>query len=109
MRGSLLPNLNMLDRVSSLNNFDPLLPRYHRDYLALIEAAGSEAGPLLRAAGVSQVFGETLVGAGRVRPRSSSRRNRRLVPGWPLRLSGTRATMRSLLRCAIRRGTRTNA
>lgn len=61
VRGSLLPNLNMLDRVSSLNNFDPLLPRYHRDYLALIEAAGSEAGPLLRAAGVSQVFGETLV------------------------------------------------
>ena len=62
VRGSLLPNLNMLDRVSALNNFDPLLPRYHREYIELIEAAGPAADALLRAAGVSQVFGE-------VRPR----------------------------------------
>lgn len=59
VRGSLLPNLNMLDRVASLNNFDPLLPDCHRQYIDLIEAAGREAGPLLQAAGVSQVFGET--------------------------------------------------
>lgn len=58
VRGSLLPNLNMLDRVASLNNFDPLLPRYHREYIDLIEAAGADSAALLRAAGVSQVFGE---------------------------------------------------
>lgn len=58
VRGSLLPNLNMLDRVASLNNFDPLLPRYHREYIDLIETAGPDSGALLRAAGVSQVFGE---------------------------------------------------
>jgi len=59
VRGSLLPNLNMLDRVASLNNFDPLVPRYHAAYVALIEDAGARAGALLRAAGVGQVFGET--------------------------------------------------
>jgi len=61
VRGSLLPNLNMLDHVASFNNFDPLLPDHHRAYLALIEEAGADADALLRAAGVSQVFGETPV------------------------------------------------
>jgi hypothetical protein len=59
VRTSLLPNLNMLDRVPALNNFDPLLPEYHRRYIALIEALGSRSGALLRAAGVSQVYGLT--------------------------------------------------
>ncbi|NLX11036.1 MAG: YfhO family protein [Chloroflexi bacterium] len=59
VRGSLLPNLNMLDRVPLLNNFDPLVPRHHREYIDLIEELGPDAGPLLRAAGVSQVYGET--------------------------------------------------
>lgn len=58
-RTSLLPNLNMLDRVPSLNNFDPLVPDYHRRYVELIETLGSDATPLLRAAGVSQVYGTT--------------------------------------------------
>jgi hypothetical protein len=59
VRTSLLPNLNMLDHVLSLNNFDPLLPRYYRRYIELIEQLGVKAGLLLRAAGVSQVYGTT--------------------------------------------------
>jgi hypothetical protein len=58
VRASLLPNLNMLDRVPALNNFDPLLPDYHARYIDLIEQAGRDAGDLLLAASVSQVYGE---------------------------------------------------
>jgi hypothetical protein len=59
VRASLLPNLNMLDGVLSLNNFDPLLPRYHGEYIDLIEEQGTRSAALLRAAGVSQVYGAT--------------------------------------------------
>ncbi len=57
VRASRLPNLNMLDGIATLNNFDPLLPDHHRRYLDLIEDLGPDAGALLRASGVTQVLG----------------------------------------------------
>nr|MBP8974616.1 hypothetical protein [Anaerolineae bacterium] len=57
LRASLLPNLNLLDRVPSLDNNDPLLPDVHRRYVALVEELGAGAGALLRAAGVTRAFG----------------------------------------------------
>jgi hypothetical protein len=60
VRTSLLPNINMLDRVPLLNNFDPLQVGVHRQYIDLIEEAGPEAGSLLRAAGVTQTYGTIL-------------------------------------------------
>ncbi|MCZ7540480.1 MAG: YfhO family protein [Anaerolineae bacterium] len=59
LRASLLPNLNLLDRVPSLDNNDPLLPAVHRRYVALVEELGAGAGALLRAAGVTRAFGVT--------------------------------------------------
>ena len=58
VRTSLLPNLNMLDRIGVFNNFDPLQPSVHRQYVELIEAAGEDGDALLRGAGISQVVGE---------------------------------------------------
>jgi hypothetical protein len=58
VRASRLPNINMLDRVPSLNNNDPLLPSHHSQYIDLIEELGEDAGNLLRAAGVTQVYGQ---------------------------------------------------
>ncbi|MBN1564730.1 MAG: YfhO family protein [Anaerolineae bacterium] len=57
VRDSRLPNINMLDRVPSLNNNDPLLPQYHSAYIDLIEELGAESGALLRAAGVTHTYG----------------------------------------------------
>ncbi|MBN1284237.1 MAG: YfhO family protein [Anaerolineae bacterium] len=58
VRRSMLPNMNMLDGVAYLNNFDPMQPGDHVRYLELIEEAGpAKAGPLLHAAGVSVVYG----------------------------------------------------
>jgi len=57
LRASLLPNLNLLDRVPSLDNNDPLLPDVHRRYGTLVEELGAGAGALLRAAGVTRAFG----------------------------------------------------
>jgi hypothetical protein len=57
VRASLLPDINMLNRVPSLNNNDPLLPSYHSEYVDLIEQLGEKAGALLQAAGVSQAYG----------------------------------------------------
>jgi len=57
VRTSLLPNLTMLDGVATLNNNDPLLPGSFSRYIALIEERGPAAGSLLRAGGVSQVYG----------------------------------------------------
>ncbi|MGQ9850533.1 MAG: hypothetical protein ACUVSU_10850 [Aggregatilineaceae bacterium] len=57
LRASLLPNINMLDRVPSLDNNDPLLPDWYSRYTALIEELGSQAGALLQAAGVTRAFG----------------------------------------------------
>ncbi len=59
LRASLLPNLNLLDRVPSLDNNDPLLPDAHRRYVALVEELGTGAGALLHAAGVTRAFGVT--------------------------------------------------
>lgn len=58
VRTSLIPNLNILDEVSLLNSFDPLQPDVYVTYIGLIEDAETQAGPLLRAAGVSMVYGE---------------------------------------------------
>lgn len=57
LRGSLLPNITLLDRIPALSNNDPLLPGYHSAYLDLIEDLGQGSGALLRAAGVGQVLG----------------------------------------------------
>jgi hypothetical protein len=57
VRASRLPNINMLDRVPSLNNNDPMLPSYHSQYIDLIEELGENATNLLQAAGVTQVYG----------------------------------------------------
>ncbi len=59
LRASLLPNLNLLDRVPALDNNDPLVPEVHRRYVALVEELGAGAGALLRAAGVTRAFGVT--------------------------------------------------
>jgi RNA polymerase sigma-70 factor (ECF subfamily) len=48
VRTSLLPNLNMLDHVLSFNNFDPLLPRYHRRSIELIEQLGEQVEEIER-------------------------------------------------------------
>lgn len=58
IRTSLLPNLNILDRISIFNNFDPLQPSVHRQYVELIEAAGEDATKLLRAAAIGEVYGK---------------------------------------------------
>jgi hypothetical protein len=39
VRASLLPNLNILDGISSANNFDPLLPRRYTEWVAAMETA----------------------------------------------------------------------
>lgn len=57
-RASGLPNLNLLDRRSLLNNFDPLLIDHYSAYVSLIEAS-DQPGGLLRAAAVDGVFDET--------------------------------------------------
>lgn len=62
LRGSLLPNLTLLDRIPALSNNDPLLPGCHSAYLDLIEDLGSQSGALLRAAGVGQVIGAVPTG-----------------------------------------------
>jgi hypothetical protein len=54
-RRTQLPNLNLLDRVTLLNNFDPLLVGYHTQYIDLIEAHWP-ASSLLKAAGVSHIY-----------------------------------------------------
>jgi hypothetical protein len=57
LHASRLPNINMLDRVPSLNNNDPLLPQYHSQYIDLIEELGAKCGTLLRAGGVTHTYG----------------------------------------------------
>lgn len=54
-RASGLPNLNLIDRRSLLNDFDPLLPGHHAAYVDLIEASAQPAA-LLQAAGVDGVY-----------------------------------------------------
>jgi hypothetical protein len=57
LHASRLPNINMLDRVPSVNNNDPLLPQYHSQYIDLIEELGAKCGTLLRAGGVTHTYG----------------------------------------------------
>ena len=54
VRTSELPNLNIVDRVPLLNNFEPLLIGHFSEYLDLIEASQSKA--LLQAAGVGATY-----------------------------------------------------
>jgi hypothetical protein len=57
IRTSLLPNVNILDRISLFNNFDPLQPSVHRQFVELIESSGENATNLLRAASIGDVYG----------------------------------------------------
>jgi hypothetical protein len=59
VRTSLLPNLNMVDRVATFNNFDPLQPAPHRRYVELIEENSSNLARILGGAGIGEVYGET--------------------------------------------------
>ena len=53
LREVFLPNLNLLDGIPSLNNFDPLLPGRYVRWIALVEAAAPQVRlELLRQAGV---------------------------------------------------------
>ncbi|MDZ4765745.1 MAG: YfhO family protein [Chloroflexota bacterium] len=54
-RQTQLPNLNLIDRVSLLNNFDPLLPDGLVDTILRIETSANPR-KLLRAAGVDRAF-----------------------------------------------------
>jgi hypothetical protein len=55
-RVSELPNLNLLDRVPLLNNFDPLLIGTFKRYVALIEMNPLQRDTLFRAAGVQTIY-----------------------------------------------------
>jgi hypothetical protein len=56
MRAALLPNLNMLDGISSVNNFDPLVPgRYARWIAALEDANPEKRSSLLDLMGVGSI------------------------------------------------------
>ncbi len=56
LRQSDLPNLNLIDGLPLLNNFDPLLVGHFADYHDLIEAYPDSAAALLQAAGVGAVY-----------------------------------------------------
>jgi hypothetical protein len=62
-RRSMLPNLNMIDRQLSWNNFDPLRPEGFEHYSRLLNTAitnldkAGNSSALLRAAGIGQVIG----------------------------------------------------
>lgn len=61
-RASLLPNMNLLDNAPVFNNFDPLLPGQHLDYLELLDASSTEG--LMHGAGIGAVW--TLDGENRL-------------------------------------------
>lgn len=50
-----LPNMNLIDRVPLLSNFDPLLPDHFVGYLDLIEANPQQNSGLLQAAAVGEI------------------------------------------------------
>jgi hypothetical protein len=50
-----LPNLNLIDRIMYLNNFDPLLVEHHRRYVDLVEATERNVS-LFEAAGVNGAY-----------------------------------------------------
>ncbi len=55
-RASELPNLNLIDRVPLLNNFEPLLIDSFKEYIDLIEGHTSQREALLTAAGIDSVY-----------------------------------------------------
>ncbi len=55
-RSSELPNLNLIDRVPLLNNFEPLLVDSFKQYIDLIERNPSQRATLLNAADVENVY-----------------------------------------------------
>ena len=55
IRTSALPNLNLIDRMPLLNDFDPLLVGHYADYVRLVEAADDKTA-LLSAAGVGTIY-----------------------------------------------------
>ena len=57
-RASELPNLNLLDRWSLLNNFEPLKVGHYAAYIELIEEQLPDADGLLQSAGVGAVYAE---------------------------------------------------
>ena len=56
IRTSLLPNLNMLSRSATFNNFDPLQPAVHREYIELIEEAEVNLSAILLGAGIGEIY-----------------------------------------------------
>ena len=60
LRDSELPNLNILNQSELYNTFDPLHIGHYAVYLELIEEQGSASSPLLAAAAVDTVYGETV-------------------------------------------------
>lgn len=57
IRTSLLPNLNVVDRVPVFNNFDALQPAVHRRYVELIEENDRNLDNILTGAGIGEVYG----------------------------------------------------
>lgn len=56
LRASLLPNLNLIDRIASANNFDPLVPfRYSKWLSAVEESEGKRKENLLKLMNVSVI------------------------------------------------------
>lgn len=55
-RASELPNLNMIDRIPLLNNFEPLLIGSFMQYATLVERYPAQRDTLLSAAGVGYVY-----------------------------------------------------
>lgn len=55
-RVSELPNLNLIDRISLLNNFEPLLVDGFKQYIDLVERNPSQRSTLLNAAGVGHTY-----------------------------------------------------
>ncbi len=56
LRQTPLPNLNLIDRLPLLNNFEPLLIGHFADYLDLIEGQPQASATLLQAAGVGATY-----------------------------------------------------
>lgn len=56
IRTSLLPNLNMISRNATFNNFDPLQPAVHREYIELIENTHANISSILLGAGIGEVY-----------------------------------------------------
>lgn len=59
IRTSLLPNLNMLSRNASFNNYDLLQPAVHREYVELIETSLHNQTSIMLGAGIGEVYSPT--------------------------------------------------